>query len=76
MANIFETIRKSLALAGATPADVMQQRIFVVALKLEHRPLMMQAMMAPQPCSEAETSLSPDATGGECLYICRGFHGL
>ena len=32
MANIFETIRKSLALAGAAPADVVRQRVFVVAL--------------------------------------------
>jgi len=45
MAYIYETIRKSLALAGATPANVVRQRLFVVGLKLEHRPLIMQAMM-------------------------------
>ena len=45
MAYIYETIRKSLALAGATPANVVRQRVFVVGLKLEHRPQIMQAMM-------------------------------
>ena len=45
MAYIYNTIRKSLALAGATPANVVRQRVFVVGLKLEHRPLIMQAMM-------------------------------
>ena len=45
MAYIYETIRKSLALAGATPANVVRQRVFIVGLKLEHRPLIMQAMM-------------------------------
>ena len=45
MAYIYKTIRKSLAMAGATPANVVRQRVFVVGLKLEHRPLIMQAMM-------------------------------
>ena len=45
MAYIYKTIRRSLAMAGATPANVVRQRVFVVGLKLEHRPLIMQAMM-------------------------------
>ena len=44
MTYIYKTIRKSLAMAGATPANVVRQRVFV-GLKLEHRPLIMQAMM-------------------------------
>ena len=42
---IYETIRKSLALAGATSANVMRQRVFIFVLKLEHRPLIMQAIV-------------------------------
>ena len=34
MAYIFETISKSLALAGVTPTNVVRQRVFVVGLKL------------------------------------------
>lgn len=45
MAFIYETIRQSLALAGATPADVVRQRIFIVGLQLDHRPIIMKAMM-------------------------------
>ena len=45
MAYIDKTIRRSLALAGAVPANVARQRVFVVGLKLEHRPIIMQAMM-------------------------------
>lgn len=45
MAYVFDTIRKALALAGATPADVVRQRVFIVGLQLDHRPIIMKAMM-------------------------------
>ena len=45
MVYIYKAIRRSLALAGAVPANVVRQRVFVVGLKLEHRPIFMQAMM-------------------------------
>jgi enamine deaminase RidA (YjgF/YER057c/UK114 family) len=45
MAYVYDTIRKALALAGATPADVVRQRVFVVGLQLDHRPIIMKAMM-------------------------------
>ncbi|CAN0553461.1 unnamed protein product [Laminaria digitata] len=45
MAHIYDTIRKALALAGATPADVVRQRVFIVGLQLDHRPVIMKAMM-------------------------------
>ena len=41
---IYDTIRRSLELAGATPADVVRQRIFIVGLQLDHRPVIMKAM--------------------------------
>ncbi len=44
MKYIFETIRETLAIAGATPADVVRQRIFVVDLQLAHRPIIAKAM--------------------------------
>ena len=69
MAYIYETIRKSLALAGATPANVVRQRIFIVGLKLEHRPIIMQAMIdfygdsgsASSTCVGVEALLVEDA---------------
>ena len=45
MAYIYDTIRKALALAGATPANVVRQRVFIVGLQLDHRPVIMKAMM-------------------------------
>jgi enamine deaminase RidA (YjgF/YER057c/UK114 family) len=45
MAFIYDTIRRSLALAGATPANVVRQRVFIVGLQLDHRPVIMKAMM-------------------------------
>lgn len=45
MAYIYDTIRRSLALVGATPADIVRQRVFVVDLKPGDRPAIMKAMM-------------------------------
>jgi enamine deaminase RidA (YjgF/YER057c/UK114 family) len=45
MAFVYDTIRRALALAGATPANVVRQRVFIVGLQLEHRPVIMKAMM-------------------------------
>ena len=44
MGYIYDTIRRSLELAGATPADVVRQRIFIVGLQLDNRPVIMKAM--------------------------------
>lgn len=44
MAYIYGTIRDSLALVGAAPADVVRQRIFIVGLQPGHRPVIMKAM--------------------------------
>ncbi|HIA82290.1 MAG TPA: RidA family protein [Rhodospirillales bacterium] len=44
MKYIFDTIRETLAIAGATPADVVRQRIFVVDLQLAQRPIIQNAM--------------------------------
>lgn len=44
MAFIFECLGKALAEVGATPANVVRQRIFVVDLKLENRPIIANAM--------------------------------
>ena len=41
---IFDSIRKTLTIAGATPADVVRQRIFVVDLQLAQRPIIANAM--------------------------------
>lgn len=41
---IYGTIRKSLALAGGTPTDIVRQRMFIVGLQLNHRPVIMKAM--------------------------------
>ena len=45
MDYIYDTIRKSLALAGVTPANIVRQRVFIVGLQLDHRPVIMKAMM-------------------------------
>lgn len=44
MNYIYDTIRRALGLAGATPANVVRQRVFVVGLKPGHRPVIMKAM--------------------------------
>jgi enamine deaminase RidA (YjgF/YER057c/UK114 family) len=44
MAYIYGTIHRSLDLAGATPANVVRQRVFIVGLQLDHRPIIMKAM--------------------------------
>ena len=44
MAYIYNTIRRALELAGATPANVVRQRVFIVGLQLDHRPVIMKAM--------------------------------
>ncbi len=44
MAYIYGTIKDSLALLGATPANVVRQRVFIVGLQLDHRPTIMKAM--------------------------------
>jgi 2-iminobutanoate/2-iminopropanoate deaminase len=41
---VYETIRRTLELGGATPADVVRQRVFVVDLKPSDRPAIMKAM--------------------------------
>ena len=41
---IYDNIRETLAVAGATPADVVRQRIFVVDLQLDQRPIIVNAM--------------------------------
>ena len=69
MAYIYATIRKSLVLVGATPANVVRQRIFIVGLKLEHRPIIMRAMIdfygdlgsATSTCVGVEALLVEDA---------------
>ena len=45
MAYIYDTVRRALALAGATPANVLRQRVFIVGLRPDHRPVIMKAMM-------------------------------
>ena len=45
MAYVYDTIRKAPALAGVTPANVVRQRVFIVGLQLDHRPVIMKAMM-------------------------------
>lgn len=44
MAYIYDTIRRALELAGATSASVVRQRVFIVGLQLDHRPIIMKAM--------------------------------
>ena len=45
MKYIFDTIRETLAIAGATPADIVRQRIFVVDLQLAQRPIIQNALI-------------------------------
>ena len=45
MAYIYDTIRRSLELVGATSADIVRQRVFIVDLKPSDRPTIMKAMM-------------------------------
>lgn len=54
----FENLRIGLAAAGATPSDVVRQRIFIVDLVPEHRTVVSQAMQdfygdGPRPSSTA-----------------------
>jgi enamine deaminase RidA (YjgF/YER057c/UK114 family) len=44
MKFIFDNIRKTLASVGATPANVVRQRIFIVDLQLDNRPIIAKAM--------------------------------
>ena len=44
MAYIYDTIGRALELAGAKPANVVRQRVFIVGLRLDHRPIIMKAM--------------------------------
>ena len=43
---IYDNIRRVLAEQGATPADVVRQRVFIVGLRLDHRPVIAAAMNA------------------------------
>jgi enamine deaminase RidA (YjgF/YER057c/UK114 family) len=43
---IFDGIKQALAEVGATPADVVRQRVFIVGLQLDHRPIIAGAMNA------------------------------
>ena len=44
LAHVYGTIRMTLALAGATPANILRQGVFIVGLELDHRPILMKAM--------------------------------
>jgi len=66
MAYIYDTIRQSLAQLGATPANVVRQRIFIVGLQLDHRPIIMKAMMDFY--GEAETA-SSTCVGIDALLV-------
>lgn len=46
MKFIYDNIRRVLAEQGATPADVVRQRAFIVGLRLDHRPVIAAAMNA------------------------------
>lgn len=46
MNYIFDNIRQALAEVGATPANVVRQRIFVLDMHLDHRPIIAGAMNA------------------------------
>lgn len=41
---IYDNIKRALAEQGATPACVVRQRVFVVGLQLDHRPIIAGAM--------------------------------
>ncbi len=63
MAFIFDGIKRDLAEVGATPANVVRQRIFVVGLRVDHRPIIAGAMNAfyGQAGSAASTCVGVDA---------------
>jgi len=41
---IYDNIKRALAGQGATPANVVRQRVFIVGLRLDHRPIIASAM--------------------------------
>ncbi len=41
---IYDNIKRALADHGATPANVVRQRVFIVGLRLDHRPVIASAM--------------------------------
>ena len=43
---IFDGIKQALADVGASPAQVVRQRVFIVGLQLDHRPIIAGAMNA------------------------------
>ena len=45
LAYVYDTIRQSLELVNATPADIVRQRVFIVDLKPSDRPTIVKAMM-------------------------------
>ena len=54
--TVYGNLKKTLAACGATPSDVIRQRVFVVDLVPEHREIVVAAMMAfygdgPKPTS-------------------------
>ena len=56
MKFIFDSIRDTLATVGALPANVVRQRVFVVDLQLNHRPIIAQAMTEFYGGNESATS--------------------
>lgn len=66
MAYVYDTITRSLALVGATPANVVRQRIFIVGLKPDQRPIIMKAMMDFFDGDESATST---CVGVEALLV-------
>ena len=63
MSFIFDGIKQALAEVGATPANVVRQRVFIVGLKLDHRPIIAGAMNAfyGEDGSAASTCIGVDA---------------
>ena len=63
MSFIFEGIKQALADVGATPANVVRQRVFVVDLQLDYRPAIAGAMIAfyGEDGSAASTCIGVDA---------------
>ncbi len=54
--TVYGNLKKALAACGATPSDVIRQRVFVVDLVPEHREIVVAAMMdfygdGPKPTS-------------------------
>ena len=43
---VFDGIKQALAEVSATPANVVRQRLFVVSLQLDHRPILVAAANA------------------------------